>query len=191
MYKPYTIDHYKVYQFIKQHFVIEHFLISPLSRSALLLQDQRGDKIAFSCQNNVIQEIEIPIASEPETVGLFIKEFTSDPSIKTLNTFDAITQWWLNVPNPLSYQQALNLPDDLYHHFLTYPLLTDEEVRHLLFNSPISEKQYNDIRLWYRNGNYASCWLGLLGVDGTGIRYGLTFRFRKPEAQTLEFYLMD
>lgn len=191
MYKPYTVEQYKVYQFIKKYFVTEHFLIAPLSRSALMLQDQAGDKIAFQYQNHTVEEIPIPSASDPERVRLFINEFASNPLRATLKTFDSITLWWLDYPNPLNYQQALSLPDDLYYHFLTYPLITDEKVRHIIVSGLVSEKDYNDIRLWYRNGNYASCWLGPLGVDGTGNRYGLVFHYKKPEAEKLEFYLMD
>jgi len=191
LYKPYTVEQYKVYQFIKNHFVTEHFLISPLSRSALMLEDQAGDKIAFLYQDNTVREISIPPTPDPEKVRLFIDEFASNPLRATLNTFDSITRWWLAHPNPLNYQQALSLPDDLYHHFLTYSLITVEEVRSIIANGLVSEKNYNDIRLWYRNGNYTSCWLGPLGVDGTGHLYGLIFQYNKPEAEKRVFYLVD
>lgn len=40
MYKPYTIDQYKVYQFLEENFALDQFLLSPLSRNALMLEDK-------------------------------------------------------------------------------------------------------------------------------------------------------
>ena len=45
MYKPYTIDRYKVYQFLEQTFALEYFLLCPISSSTLMLEDKVGDKL--------------------------------------------------------------------------------------------------------------------------------------------------
>ena len=37
MYKPHTIEHYKIQRFLDETFAMEHFLVSPLSRASLLL----------------------------------------------------------------------------------------------------------------------------------------------------------
>ena len=37
MYKPHTIEQYKIQQFLDANFAMEHFLVSPLSRTSLLL----------------------------------------------------------------------------------------------------------------------------------------------------------
>ena len=34
MYKPHTIEQYKIQQFLDANFVMEHFLVSPLSRTS-------------------------------------------------------------------------------------------------------------------------------------------------------------
>lgn len=47
MYKPHTIEQYKIQQFLDANFVMEHFLVSPLSRTSLLLEDKTGEQIAF------------------------------------------------------------------------------------------------------------------------------------------------
>ena len=39
MYKPHTIEQFKVQQFLEHTFAIDHFLVSPLSRTALMLED--------------------------------------------------------------------------------------------------------------------------------------------------------
>ena len=46
MYKPHTIEQYKVYRFLEENFALEHFLLAPLSRFGLILEDKTGEKIA-------------------------------------------------------------------------------------------------------------------------------------------------
>ena len=48
MYKPHTIEQYKVYRFLEENFALEHFLLAPLSRFGLMLEDKTGEKIAFT-----------------------------------------------------------------------------------------------------------------------------------------------
>lgn len=40
MYKPHTIEQYKVYRFLEENFALEHFLLAPLSRFGLMLEDK-------------------------------------------------------------------------------------------------------------------------------------------------------
>ena len=47
MYKPHTIEQYKVYRFLEENFALEHFLLAPLSRFGLILEDKTGEKIAL------------------------------------------------------------------------------------------------------------------------------------------------
>ena len=42
MYKPHTIEQYKIQRFLDETFAMEHFLVSPLSRTSLLLEDETG-----------------------------------------------------------------------------------------------------------------------------------------------------
>ena len=167
MYKPHTIEQYKIQQFLDHTFAMEHFLVSPLSRSALMLEDRCGERIAFSFSDNEVREIPIPSA------------------------FEDVTRWWLNHPNPLTYQQALGLPDELYRRFLSSTLIEDEDAQRLAASGLVSEDAYQDIQLWYLNGNTADCWLGPLGIDGTGNLYALTFNYGTPRAKELKFYLLD
>lgn len=125
MYKPHTVEQYKTVQYLKenQHFALDHFILSPLSRSALLLEDRTGAQLAFSYSQGSITEIPVPAPPDPDEVLAFIRKFRKDPARPLLRSLEEITQWWHSTPNPLSYQQALNLPDDLYRHFLTHPLI--------------------------------------------------------------------
>ena len=69
MYKPHTIEQYKIQQFLDHTFAMEHFLVSPLSRSALMLEDRCGERIAFSFSDNEVREIPIPSAPSPDKVN--------------------------------------------------------------------------------------------------------------------------
>lgn len=191
MYKPQTIEQYKIHCYLKEQFHLEQCLLSPLSRSSMLLEDLAGDKIAFGYENGAVREIAVPLPSDPEKVKAFLKSFRALEPKPCLNDFESITRWWLVHPNPLTYQQALGLTDDLYRHFLSYPLIDDEAAQTIVAKGLVTEKEFSDIRLWYRNGHVMTCWLGQLGLDGTGNIYGLTFRYRKPDERKYEFYLLD
>lgn len=171
MYKPHTIEQYKIQQFLDHTFAMEHFLVSPLSRSALMLEDRCGERIAFSFSDNEVREIPIPSAPSPDKVKSFIRSFRALGAKPHLRTFEDVTRWWLNHPNPLTYQQALGLPDELYRRFLSSTLIEDEDAQRLAASGLVSEDAYQDIQLWYLNGNTADCWLGPLGIDGTGNLY--------------------
>lgn len=192
MYKPQTIEQFKIFRFLKeQGFVMDQFILSPLSRTALLVEDSVGDQLAFSFKNGAVVETPIPAPAHKEEVLAFIQSFREDPARPTFRNFEEITAWWHNTPNPLSYQQALSLPDDLYRHFLTHAAYDEEDVRQLVAKGTVTEEEYLGIRLWYYNGNARWCWLGPLGVDGTGEIYGLTFHYRQPSASEWKFYLMN
>lgn len=191
MYKPHTIEQYKIQQFLDHTFAMEHFLVSPLSRSALMLEDRCGERIAFSFSDNEVREIPIPSAPSPDKVKSFIRSFRALGAKPHLRTFEDVTRWWLNHPNPLTYQQALGLPDELYRRFLSSTPIEDEDAQRLAASGLVSEDAYQDIQLWYLNVNTANCWLGPLGIDGTGNLYALTFNYGTPRAKELKFYLLD
>lgn len=191
MYKPYTIDQYKVYEFLEQNFALEHFLLSPISGSALMLEDKAGDTIAFALQDGAVREVPIPPSSPPEVVKEYLKHFHTLVPKPELKTFDAVTRWWVKHPNPLTYQQALGLPDELYRHFLSHPLIEEQDARRLAASGLVTEEQYRDMQLWFRNGNMAGHWLGFFGVDGTGERYALIFDYGTPNACEFRFYLFN
>ena len=59
-----------------------------------------------------------------------------------LRTFEDITRWWLDHPNPLTYQQALGLSDELYRHFLSHSMIVEEDAYRLASSGLISEDDY-------------------------------------------------
>lgn len=191
MYRPLTVEQYKVYCFLKKYFIMEKVLISPLSRTGLILEDCTGEKAAYSYQDGAVNEVTIPPPAPKEEVKAFMKEFRSLSPQPVLKDFMSVTRWWLDHPNPMTHQQALGLSDILYHHFLKYPFIQEETAIRLALSGLVTEKEYRDILLWYFNGNVANSWLGQLGIDGTGNQYGLTLHYRKPDERKFVFYLKD
>lgn len=190
MYKPHTIAQFKVLQYLKeQGFVLECFLLSPVSRDALMVEDRTGDKLAFEYRDGLIKECPIPIPAPPEAVEAFFREFRAAPDRPTLSTCENVTRWWLNHKNPLTYQQALGLPDDLYRHFLGRKPYDEVKVRQIVQKSVVTEEEFRGVLLWYYDGNAAENWMGPEGIDGTGERYGVTFQWFRPEAEHFTFYL--
>ena len=59
MYKPHTIEQYKVNRFLEENFALEHFLLAPLSRFGLMLEDKTGEKISFATvyKGNIIKNL--------------------------------------------------------------------------------------------------------------------------------------
>lgn len=191
MYKPFTVELYLVHQYLKQHFELEHFLLIPLSSCSVLLKDEQGDQIAFTCEYPQVRQIDVPKILTQEEVRAYIRSLRGLPGILHLRNFDDVTKWWLRHENPLTYQQALGLKDELFRHFMTHKLLDLEDVIRLVSQDVVTESEYNDILLWYLNGNTRGCWLGPYGVDGTGDSYKLVLNYDKPTAQDFIFYIKN
>lgn len=191
MYRPYTLEQDRIYEYLQERFDLKQFLLSPLSRSGLLLEDRAGNLAAFSCTNGSVGPIPVPKPNPPEICRSFIKQFRSNPNSPRLDRFAAIDLWWLHTPNPLTYRQAIGMNDIMYRHYLAHPLISDEDVLHLMKKGVVTASEYRDLKLWYYNGHMRTCWLGEMGLDGTG-NYGcLEINYKQPDARAYRFYLND
>ena len=74
------------------------------------------------------------------------------------------------------------MSDDLYHHFLSHPLISEDDALRLARKGLVTESEYNDLQLWYFNGHTMSC---------TGSLYGLTFDYQTASPTKTQFYLLD
>lgn len=189
MYKPHTVEQFKVWQFLREHFVLEEFILSPVSRHALMLEDKAGERIVFAWNGECAVEQPVPEPAAPEAIRAFLKAYHNSPDRPRLTNIEQVTRWWLQNETPLSYQQALGFSDALYRYFLTHKAYRDEEVVALVKKGLVTEKEYLGITLWYFDGNVHGNWLGPLGIDGTGELYGLTLHYRTPEQIEYVFYL--
>lgn len=92
MYKPHTIAQFKVLQYLKeQGFVMECFLLSPVSRDALMVEDMAGEKLAFEYRDGLVLERPAPAPAPPEIVTTFVRGFRTAPGRPTLRTFKEVT----------------------------------------------------------------------------------------------------
>ena len=60
MYKPFTVELFQIQQYLSKQFDLAHFVQIPLRRDTIILQDECGEMIAFTCQNNIVLQIPIP-----------------------------------------------------------------------------------------------------------------------------------
>ncbi len=189
MYKPHTVEQFKVWRFLKEWFHLEHFILSPISRNALMLEDKAGECIVFAWDGGVAVEQPVPEPASVETVNTFLRARHLRPDRPLLRTIEEVTRWWLSNDNPLTYQQALGFNDELYRYFLTHEQYSDEQVLSIVQKKLVTEAEYLGIKLWYLDGNSGSAWLGPLGLDGNGDIYGLILHYRTPEQKEYRFYL--
>ncbi len=128
MHKPQTIEQFKVYQYMREQFEMDAVILSPLSRHSLMLEDMTGAKIAFSYEDSTVREIPIPEPLSPEQVHEYLLSIKGGGVLPYITNYKEATRWWLNTPNPLTYQQALGLSDKMYRHFLTRPMLDEKKM---------------------------------------------------------------
>lgn len=191
MYRPFTVDLFQIQEYLRQHFDLGHFIQIPLTQGTVIIQDSCGQQLAFTCQDSSVKQIPIPsILSKKDSVA-YIRLLRQKGKAPDLRTFHGVTKWWATTPNPLTYQQALGLPDDLYVHYLTHDLLNDEEVLHIVSQKIITEDEYRDLYLWCRNGNFCRSYLGAYGVDGFGASHKFIWNYGTPEAKTFIFYIKN
>lgn len=189
MYKPHTIEQFKVWLFLREQFNLEQFILSPISRKALMLEDKTGERIVFAWDGSAAVEQSVPKPASDEAVNAFLRAHYARPDRPHLHTIREVTQWWLTDENPLTYQQALGFTDTLYRYFLTHEEYTDEQIFAIAQKRLVTEDEYLGIKLWYLDGNMRRCWLGPLGLDGTGEIFGLTLHYQTPQQVAYTFYL--
>ena len=66
MYKPRTVEQFKVMEFIREAFQVECFLVSPVSRTCLMIEDGTGNRLAFQWVEGVIMDAPLPVPATKE-----------------------------------------------------------------------------------------------------------------------------
>ena len=80
MYKPQTVEQFKILQDLKKTFDMEQFILSPLSRCSLMLEDTHGERIAFSYKDGQVEECKIPEPISNEEKRAYIRSLKHNPS---------------------------------------------------------------------------------------------------------------
>ncbi|MEG0752784.1 MAG: hypothetical protein RR461_03050 [Angelakisella sp.] len=191
MFKPHTVEQFKVMQYIEEVFHKGSVVVSPDSRTALKVTDSLGDYLVFDYLNGRVVEAEKRPIPSPEECAVYIKKLKAEPGHPSFTCLEDIVRWWHQEDRPISFQQALNLPDDLFQYYLRHEIIDTDEVRRLVSLGRITEEQYLAVMLWYKNGNFIKNWLGCVGVDGTGDAYELALDYQTLTERRFRFYLMN
>lgn len=189
MYKPQTVEQYKIRQILEKRLVIDDLYIIPLSRNSLMVEDRYGIRLAFSYQEGKIDEAEIPKYLPEDQAKNYLRCLKTSGQLPSEFTFEDITRWWMDSPSPLSHRQILGLGTHLYHHYLKNRLLRDEEALRIASLHKITAQQFKDLFLWYLNSHRQDCWLGWMGIDMMGELYGLIWKYGTLESKFFLFYI--
>lgn len=191
MFKPHTIEQFKVMCYINEQFVKGSVVVSPDSRTALKVTDNVGDSLVFDYRDGRVLELEERSVPSLEERRAYIKRVKTDPNPPVFQCLEDIVRWWHEEDRPISFQQALNLSDIIFQYYLTHEITNTEDARLLACKGRVTEEEYLAIQLWYLDGNFKTNWLGPFGVDGTGESYELVLDYRLPTEQRFRFYVMD
>ena len=127
--------------------------------------------------------------ADPASVDLFRRCLDFQFPKSSQRTFPARNALWSTGAFPLTYQQALGLPDDLFRHYLKTQPLTREEVRDLAARGSVTEPDFWSMQLWRLDGHTEDCTLCGPWEDGVGT-YGILFLPRPGQpAEELHFYV--
>ena len=192
MYKPRTVEQFKVMEYLRDHVQLEGFLISPISRTGLMIEDSSGKCLAFEWVDGKALEAPLPVPATKEEHRAFVKAFRADPAHPQLRSLDELTDWWLTHPSTRTYRQPLNLPEELCRHYLASDRqLGLDDVLTVVMKGSVSRTELLDLRLWFWDGHSGGNWLGLVGLDGCGERYELVFNWRTSAEIRYSFYLVE
>ena len=95
------------------------------------------------------------------------------------------------MPRKLTLQQAMELPESLFRHFLSHPLLSDVDVHRLVDTGSVDDEAYTSILLWFLASNQSDHILSFGGYDEVGVYIELTFWYNTIHAETFQFYLRE
>ena len=191
MFKPHTVEQFKVMQYIEEVFHKGSVVVSPDSRTALKVTDSLGDYLVFDYLNGRVVEAEKRPIPSPEECAVYIKKLKAEPGHPSFTCLEDIVRWWHQEDRPISFQQALNLPDDLFQYYLGHKIIDMEAARRIACAGLVSEEGYLALRLWYMDGNFKNNWLGPTGVDGHGNSFELVLNYQLPSEIRFKFFLND
>ena len=152
MYKPCTAAQFRVLEFLRETFDTSLCLIYPASPDALVLEDQLGGRLEFALLDGKVVERPLTPLAGPDDVWLFRESLMYHVPDRNRWTFSVRNALWSSGAFRLSYQQARDLPDGLFRHFLRTPMLT-AEVQRLSKKGTVSEDDFRSIQLWRLAGH--------------------------------------
>lgn len=142
------------------------------------------EQIAFVSTEDGIAECEVPPPGTSADLRLFHEYLNGKYPKPEQQTFDAKTRLWLESPIPISFAQALGLTDELFRHYLSHPMIDEEEMRRQIVTGSVSISMYRSMQLWYLDGHVKDTLLLIAGVDGIGPYADLIFHYRTPFAES-------
>lgn len=188
-YKPCTAAQFRVMEYLHSTFDTAQCLIYPAQPNALILEDQFGEQLEFFFRGGKVLEHPLMPPADSASVDLFRRCLHFQFPARSQQTFAARHTLWSTGAFPLTYQQALDLTDDLFRHYLKTQPLTRGEVRDLAARGSVTESDFLSMQLWRLDGHTEDCALCGPWDDRFGT-YGILFLSKAGKLEEeLPFYV--
>lgn len=157
MYKPCTDAQFKVLEYLRGSFDTSLCLIYPSGPDGLVLEDPHGGKLAFSWQDGRIKEQPVPEPGSIDDVYLFGDTLIDRCPDQSRWTFEMRHKLWMEGTFHVTYQQAMGLPDELFRHYLSHPMIAAEDIPGLVVQGTMAKESYYSLLLWLQDGHTEDC----------------------------------
>ena len=177
-----TFGQRHVLRFLSSHIDLSDCRITAASPVGLRVTDG-VHQLCLKSTDGCIQREDDPHSVAPEPI---------EPYKQTeCRSVQAIYGELSRMPRKLTLQQAMELPESLFRHFLSHPLLSDVDVHRLVDTGSVDDEAYTSILLWFLASNQSDHILSFGGYDEVGVYIELTFWYNTIHAETFQFYLRE
>ena len=177
-----TFGQRHVFHFLDSHVHLLNCQVAAVSPTNLLVTDG-VHQLCLKSEDGCIQRAGSPCSAAPE----FIEVYGSTAH----RTATAKRGELSRIPRRLTLQQTVELPESLFRHFLSHPLLSDVDVRRLVDTGSVDEDTYTSMLLWFLAAGCEGHRLVFGGCDEVGAYMELTLWHNTPQAESFQFYLSD
>ena len=177
-----TFGQRHVLRFLSSHVDLSGCRITAASPAGLRVTDG-VHKLCLKSTDGCIQREDDPRSVAPESIEPY--EQTEPRSAHVV--YGELSR----MPRKLTLQQTTELPESLFRHFLSHPLLSDIDVRRLVDTGSVDEDAYTSMLLWFLAAGCEGHRLVFGGCDEVGAYMELTLWHNTPQAESFQFYLSD
>ena len=177
-----TFGQHHVLHFLDSHVDLFDCQISAVSPVSLLVTNSMY-QLCLKSADGCIQRESNPRSISPESIKIYGQRERRNAVVNCKELS--------RVPRRLTLQQTVELPESLFRHFLSHPLLSDVDVRRLVDTGSVDEDAYMSMLLWFLAAVGDGHRLIFGGCDEVGAYMELTLWHNTAHAESFHFYLSD
>ena len=177
-----TFGQRHVFHFLDSHVHLLDCQVAAVSPTNLLVTDG-VHHLCLKSTDGCIQREDDPHSVAPESIEVY-----GSTARRTAATKRGELS---RMPRRLTLQQTVELPESLFRHFPSHPLLSDVDVRRLVDTGSVDEDAYTSMLLWFLAAGGDGHRLIFGGCDEVGAYMKLTLWHNTAHAESFQFYLSD